>query len=54
MAPPAAPRAQVVDLMEALKESLAKRKPPAKVTPRRAEPARAEPIRAARRAQGKK
>ncbi|MGH7310129.1 MAG: Ku protein, partial [Candidatus Rokuibacteriota bacterium] len=54
VAAPAPPRAQVVDLMEALKESLAKRKPPAKVTPRRAEPARAEPIRAARRAQGKK
>ncbi len=53
VAAPAAPRAQVVDLMEALKESLAKRKPPAKVTPRRAEPARAEPARA-RRAQGKK
>jgi DNA end-binding protein Ku len=53
VAEPAPPRAQVVDLMEALKESLAKRKPPAKVTPRRAEPARAEPVRA-RRAQGKK
>jgi DNA end-binding protein Ku len=54
VAAPAPPRAQVVDLMEALKESLAKRKPPAKVTPKRAEPARAEPIRAARRASGKK
>jgi DNA end-binding protein Ku len=53
-AAPAPPRAQVVDLMEALKESLAKRKPPTKVTPKRAEPAHAEPIRAARRAQGKK
>jgi DNA end-binding protein Ku len=53
-AAPAPPRAQVVDLMEALKESLAKRKPPTKVTAKRAEPARAEPIRAARRASGKK
>jgi DNA end-binding protein Ku len=51
VAAPAPQRAQVVDLMEALKESLAKRKPPAKVTPKRAEPA--EPVRA-RRAQGKK
>jgi DNA end-binding protein Ku len=52
---PAPPRAQVVDLMEALKESLAKRKPPAKAAPKRAEPARAEPVRAARKAQsGKK
>jgi len=54
VATPAPPRAQVVDLMEALKESLAKRKPPAKVASKRAEPARAEPIRAARKAQGKK
>jgi DNA end-binding protein Ku len=51
VAAPSPQRAQVVDLMEALKESLAKRKPPAKVTPKRAEPA--EPVRA-RRAQGKK
>ena len=54
VAAPAAPRAQVVDLMEALKESLAKRKPPAKVPAKRAEPSRAEPVRAARRAQGKR
>ncbi len=55
VAAPAPPRAQVVDLMEALKESLAKRKPPTKVAPKRAEPARAEPVRAAvRKAQGKK
>jgi DNA end-binding protein Ku len=54
VAAPAPPRAQVVDLMEALKESLAKRKPPTKVAPKRAEPAGAEPVRAARRAQGKK
>jgi DNA end-binding protein Ku len=59
---PAAPRAQVIDLMEALKESLAKRvpaappgeparKPPARVAPKRP----AEPVRAAaRKAQGKK
>jgi DNA end-binding protein Ku len=58
VAAPAAPRAQVIDLMEALKESLARRapggepvrKPPSKVAPRRAEPARS----AARKAQGKK
>jgi DNA end-binding protein Ku len=55
---PTPPRAQVIDLMEALKESLAKRaaageavrKPPSKVPPKRAEPARAAP----RKAQGKK
>ncbi len=54
-AAPAAPKAQVIDLMEALRESLAKRvpaaaeareaaaarKPPAKAAPKRAEPARA-------------
>jgi DNA end-binding protein Ku len=57
---PAPPRAQVIDLMEALKESLAKkvpseRKPPVKAAPKRAEPAREEPARPqARRAQGKK
>lgn len=57
-APAEAPRAQVIDLMDALKQSLAKsaprpageRKPPAKIT-RRAEPA---PARAAKRAQGGK
>ena len=58
VAAPAPPRAQVIDLMEALKESLAKkvpRKPPAKAAPKRAEPARAEPARPqARKAQGKK
>jgi DNA end-binding protein Ku len=54
VAAPAQPRAQVVDLMEALKESLAKRKPPAKVAAKRVEPAKAEPVRAARRASGKK
>jgi DNA end-binding protein Ku len=56
VAPPEAPRAQVIDLMDALKQSLARtgaaeRKPPAKVT-RRAEPAPARA--AARRAQGGK
>jgi DNA end-binding protein Ku len=56
VAAPAAERAQVVDLMEALKESLAKRvpaekKPPAKA-PRRTEPA-AEAPRPARRASKK-
>ena len=60
-AAPAPPRAQVIDLMEALKESLAKRvpsgerKPPAKAAPKRAEaapaPARAT---AAKKAQGGK
>ena len=56
-AAPAPPRAQVIDLMEALKESLAKqpaRKPPARVaSPKRAEPA---PARAtgAKKAQGGK
>jgi DNA end-binding protein Ku len=60
VAAPAPPRAQVIDLMEALKESLAKkvpteRKPPAKAAPKRGEPAREEPARPqARRAQGKK
>jgi len=48
----AAPRAQVIDLMEALKESLAQRKPPAKAGSKRTEaaPARA----AAKKAQGGK
>ena len=60
VAAPAPPRAQVIDLMEALKESLAKkvpseRKPPVKAAPKRAEPAREEPVRTqARKAQGKK
>jgi DNA end-binding protein Ku len=60
VAAPAPPRAQVIDLMEALKESLAKkipteRKPPAKAAPKRAEPARAEPARSqVRKAQGRK
>jgi DNA end-binding protein Ku len=53
VAAPVPPRAQVIDLMEALKESLA-RKPPVKAAPKRAEPARAEPARAqARKAQGR-
>lgn len=59
-AAPAAPRAQVIDLMEALKESLAKRvpterKPPAKIA-KTPEP-RVEPVRAAtptKKAQGGK
>jgi len=56
VAAPEAARAQVIDLMDALKESLAKRvpdgkKPPAKA-PRRVEPAEAP--RATRRASGKK
>jgi DNA end-binding protein Ku len=59
VAAPAPPRAQVIDLMEALKESLAKRaatgepvrKPPSKVAPKRAEPARAA---ASRKAPSKK
>ncbi|MGH7393051.1 MAG: Ku protein [Candidatus Rokuibacteriota bacterium] len=63
VAAPAAPKAQVIDLMEALRESLAKRvpaaeareaaaarKPPAKAAPKPAEPARA----AQRKAQGGK
>ena len=57
-AAPAPPRAQVIDLMEALKESLAKRvpserKPPSKAAPKRAE---AAPARAttAKKAQGGK
>ncbi len=58
VAEPAQARAQVIDLMEALKESLAKRvpadkKPPAKA-PRRAEPAAATATPAPRRAAGKK
>ncbi|HSE93381.1 MAG TPA: Ku protein [Methylomirabilota bacterium] len=61
VAAPPAPKAQVIDLMEALRESLAKRvpaaeareaaaarKPPSKAVPKRAEPARAAP----RKAQG--
>jgi DNA end-binding protein Ku len=54
---PEAPRAQVIDLMEALKESLAKRVPaekkPTAKAPRRAEPA-AEAPRAPKRATGGK
>jgi len=58
VAAPEAARAQVIDLMDALKESLAKRvpadkKPPAKA-PRRAEPAAEAPRAAAKRASGKK
>jgi len=56
-AAPAPPRAQVIDLMEALKESLAKqpiRKPPARVAaPKRAEPAPARAT-AGKKAQGGK
>jgi len=52
VAAPAAPRAQVIDLMEALKESLAQRKPPAKAVSKRAEAAPARP--AAKKAQGGK
>src|SRR5262249_4085241 len=48
-AAPAPPRAQVIDLMEALKESLAKRVPPERKPPSKAAPKRAEaaPARAA-------
>jgi DNA end-binding protein Ku len=58
VAAPAAARVQVVDLMEALKESLAKRvpdgkKPPAKA-PRRIEPAAEVSRPASKRASGKK
>ena len=58
VASPEAPRAQVIDLMEALKESLARRvpaekKPPTKA-PRRAEPAAEAPRPAKRAAGGKK
>jgi DNA end-binding protein Ku len=58
IAAPEAARAPVIDLMDALKESLAKRvpaekKPPAKA-PRRAEPAAEAPRPAAKRASGKK
>ncbi len=59
-AAPPPPRAQVIDLMEALKESLAKRvpppaerKPPAKAAPKGAEPAPARAT-AAKKAQGGK
>jgi DNA end-binding protein Ku len=62
VAPAEAPRTQVIDLMEALKESLARRegegpgrKPPAKATRPAAAPARAEPkapAKGERRAQG--
>jgi len=57
IAAPEAARTQVIDLMEALKESLAKRvtekKPPSKA-PRRAEPAADAPRPATRRASGGK
>jgi non-homologous end joining protein Ku len=58
MAAPEAARVQVVDLMEALKESLAKRgpdgkKPPAKA-PRRIEPAAEVSRPASKRASAKK
>jgi DNA end-binding protein Ku len=60
LATPEAPHAQVIDLMEALKESLAKRvpadkKPPARA-PRRSEPAAEAPVprTSARRASGGK
>ena len=58
VAAPEAARAQVIDLMEALKESLAKRvpdekKPPSKA-PRRAEPAAEAPRPARRASSGKK
>jgi DNA end-binding protein Ku len=52
-APPAAKRRQVIDLMEALKESLATRKPPAKVG-KKPEPAPARAVAAARKAAGGK
>jgi DNA end-binding protein Ku len=58
VAAPEAARAEVIDLMEALKESLAKRVPadkkPGAKAPRRAEPAAAAPRPAAKRAAGKK
>ncbi|HEX5815628.1 MAG TPA: Ku protein, partial [Methylomirabilota bacterium] len=52
-APPAAKRRQVIDLMEALKESLATRKPPARVG-KKPEPAPARAVAAARKAAGGK
>jgi len=58
VAAPEAARAQVIDLMDALKESLAKRVPadkkPGAKAPRRAEPAAEAPRPAARRASGRK
>jgi DNA end-binding protein Ku len=52
-APPAAKRRQVIDLMEALKESLATRKPPTKAA-RKPEPVPARAVASARKAAGGK
>jgi DNA end-binding protein Ku len=52
-APPAAKRRQVIDLMEALKESLATRKPPAKAA-KKPEPVPARAVASARKAAGGK
>jgi DNA end-binding protein Ku len=52
-APPAAKRRQVIDLMEALRESLATRKPPTKAA-KKPEPAAARAVASARKAAGGK
>jgi DNA end-binding protein Ku len=52
-APPAAKRRQVIDLMEALKESLATRKPPTKAA-KKPEPVPARAVASARKAAGGK
>jgi DNA end-binding protein Ku len=53
-APAPAKRRQVIDLMEALKESLAARKPPTKATTKKPEPVPARAVGTAKKAAGGK